>query len=273
MINYVQAIGAGNAIRLFIAPPPAAKSWRILRKTTNAFAGFDDPGAFVVLDGDAHVALDTTGLVNGVTYYYQEYWSDGASWLAGNQVTATPDTTYAEAGTDVLSLVRERLDLGLQAEVARGALKPVHGRIPTLNAPPTFEDTPWPVVTLHLESESPAERGLGEILLPGLAMASGLEDGEGWLARVSLLIVGWTLNPDERIALRQAIKRIVLANLAVFDDAGMLQIELQQSDAEELQGYPAPVYMVHSRLSCLAPVLVETTEPTVADVTVTILGL
>lgn len=272
MITLLQLLPVGNAIRLFLSPPSGATRWRLLRKPANNFTGWDDPGALVIYDGDADkVILDWTGLVNGTPYYYALYSLVGASWLGSQVRSMTPQATDSDISVDVLSIVRERIDLGLQAEIARGALGNRVGSIKVLTAPPLYDNTVWPVVTVHVNSDASAERGIGEMLADDVYHPDTMEweSSEGWLSRWSVGIHGWCLNPDERITLRKAIKRIVIGNLAVFDEAGMIQIDLQQQDVEDFEQYSAPVYQTVGTLTCLAPSLDAALEGAIRDVVVT----
>ena len=96
------------------------------------------------------------------------------------------------------------------------------------------------------------------------------ELSEGWIERVRLDIIGWSQNPDERQALRQAIRRLVIANLQVFDDAGMVQIDLQQMDGEEPGEKNTVIYKSIGSFSCLAPVQVVGLQGEVVDVEMTL---
>lgn len=265
----------GNALRVFLEPPAGATLWRILRKGADTFTGETDPNALVVYEGTQKSVLDVAYLNNETAYFYRAYYWDGTAWTASATVSATPQATYADASTDALSVVRDRLDYGLTVEVARGTLVHDENRIKVLTAPPLFDDTRWPVVTVHLQSEVPAERALGEELDADYLDALDGEwiETEGWLAKVQLMITGWCLNPDERIELRKTLRRIVVANLPVFDDAGMVQIEFSQQDVDAVSGeYPAPVYQVMCCFSCLAPVIVRSQADAIADVTSTIIS-
>lgn len=256
MISLIQPVAAGNALRVFLQPPAGAVWWRLLRRVDDAFAGESDPDALLVYEGVDKSTLDIAQLVNGTLYYYRPYYRVGGGWVPGTTVTATPNATYEGVGEDVLSLVRERLDLGLQTELARGVLTHERGHIPVLTAPPIFEDVVWPIVTVHLSNDGPAERAVGELI--GVDEFDGHDwfEKEGWLARTQLAIMGWSLNPDERIDLRKALRRIVQANLPIFDFAGMVEIEFSQQDTEDFSSYGAPVYQVLCTFSCLSPVQV-----------------
>lgn len=255
MISLIQPVAAGNALRIFLEPPTGARRWRLLRKLSDTFLGEED--TIRIYEGDDKSILDTAGLVNSTLYYYRAYYFDGVAWTASVTASGTPASSYSDVYADVLSFVRERLDLGLQNEVARGNLLHDDGHIKVLTAPPTSEDTRWPVVTVHLQDESPAERGIAEMIEADDDLGEeGWNEKEGWLARNQLSIMGWSLNPDERIELRKALRRIVLSNLPIFDYAGMSQIEFSQQDTEDFGSFGAPVYQVLCTLSCIAPVQV-----------------
>jgi len=179
--------------------------------------------------------------------------------------------TYEDASTDALSVVRDRIDYGLAVEVARGVLIPKSGGISVLTAPPVFEQTRWPMVSVHLLSEGPQQRGVGEIVETDFYDGDDWTESEGWLARAQIAVIGWSLNPDERIALRQALRRVVIANLPVFDACGMLQIEFMQQDIDAVSGeYPAPVYQAAGTLTCLAPIVVHGRADPITDVQLTV---
>lgn len=269
MIARIQPLAAGNALRIFLEVPAGALKLRLLRKVSDTFSGHDDAEALVVAD-ELHAApLDTNALLNGTLYHYRAYYFVAGSWVPSQSVSAVPASTYADQGGDVLSLLRDRLDLGLQAEVVNGALTHDQGHIKVLTAPPVFEDTVWPLVTVHLQSESPSERGLGEVLATDTFNDDGTwGEAEGWLAGVQIVVMGWSLNPDERMELRKALRRIVVANLPVFDDAGMVEIQFSQQDTEDFESYGTPVYQALCTFSCTAPVLVGANTAAIKEVQV-----
>jgi len=306
-ITFIQPIPVGNALRIFITPPFGAKKWRLLRNANGIFSGYNDLGASVIHEGKDLVVLDSSALTNGQVYHYGLFWFNGTTWAAEGTNYATPNPTMAQLGPDVLSLIRDRLDEGLAVFVGRGELHHKQGHIQVLTAPPLFEDTIWPVVTVHLQSDSSAERALGEdfgssisdagltviqvltapplfedtiwpVVTVHLQSDSSAEraigedfgssindagltvDYEGWLSKYQLLIVVWCLNPDERNILRRAVKNLLIANLPIFDRAGMVQIDVTQSDTEDFQSFSAPVYQTMTTLSCIAPSIVGGTD-------------
>lgn len=269
MISFAQALPIGNAIRLVLSPSAGAVSWRVLRKSADTFTGHDDPDALVVVDGDETSTIDRQTVANGQTYYYRFYWHDGAQWNdAGSSVQVTPAATYREITDDALMLVRERIDLGLQEEVQRGNLRHRNGKIPCLTAFPWHQKNPWPVVTVHLSSDSSNGRAIGELMEPDSydADAGTWQEAEGWFSSVQLDVIGWSQNPDERQELRQAIRRIVIGNLPVFDDAGLLQIDFRMIDQEEPGEQNTIVYKAVGSFSCLSPTQVAGDVDDVDDV-------
>lgn len=257
-ITFIQPIPVGNALRIFITPPLGAKKWRLLRNANGVFSGYNDLGASVIHDGIERVVLDTQALINGTTYHYGLFWFNGTVWAADGTNQASPNPTMAQLGVDVLSVVRDRLDCGLAVFVARGELHHKQGHIQVLTAPPLFEDTIWPVVTVHLQTDQSNERALGEeIREPYFNESTGFwEEFEGMLTRAQLLVVAWCLNPDERNLLRRAIKGVLIGNLPVFDAAGMIQIDISQTDTEDFQSFGAPVYQSMTTVTCEAPSII-----------------
>lgn len=267
----LQPLSVGTAIRVILDPPGGSLRWRILRKVSDSFTGEADPDALLVYEGAEKSTLDTALLQNGTPYFYRAYYWNGTTWAASASASGTPNATYADSSSDVLTIVRDRIDAGLQVEVSRHTLVPQSGSIAVLTAPPAIQDARWPVVTVHLLSEAPAERGLGEVLVPDVLDPSGAwDESEGWLARVQLAVIGWSQNPDERIELRKALRRIIVANLPVFDAAGMVEVEFSQQDVDAVNGeYPAPVYHTAGTFTCMAPIIVGDQVGVISDVQVT----
>lgn len=268
-IAMVVPLAVGNAVRLFLAPPVGARKWRLLRKTADNFVGESDPAAYLVEESDDRVILDSRNLLNGAQVFYRAYYWDGSAWTPSATVVATPAATYRDDGVDVLTIVRERLFYGLQVELARGTLKHESGAIPVLTAPPVFEDTRWPCVTVHVNDDSSSGRALGETF-PVDEFDEDWNEREGWLASVQLTIMAWSLNPDQRITLRQALRRIIIGNLSIFDEAGMINVEFRQQDMEDFTSYNAPVYQAMCTLTCQAPANIVTNAGVITDVIQTI---
>lgn len=269
MISFAQPLPIGNAVRLILAPPAGSVSWRLLRKTADSFVDEEDPDAALLYEGAETSVLDRYSLTNGTPYYYRLYSIDSDDvWSASATVTVTPLSEHETGGPDVLSLVRERIELSLRAAVAALKIKHEAGYVPCLTAPPLYKDTRWPVVTVHLRSDSNDVEGLAQQVTPGEFDVGDGEwtTSEGWLSRIQLQIIAWSLNPDQRITLRNLIKAAIVGNLQVFDDAGMVQMQLSFSDTEDTESYDAPVYQSVVTFSCLAPFVVSATVGAVLDV-------
>ena len=276
MITMVQPLHVGNALRLFIEPPADAVRWRVLRKGSDTFSGDpDDPSALVAYEGDERVVVDAAHLQNEVMAFYRPFYLSLAGiWTPGQTAYGTPASIYEERTTDVMSLVRERLEAGLKVEVERGSLVHELGYVQVYTAPPSQEQNLlFPLVTITLSSESSDVRAVGETISGDEFDSIGFDwsESEGWLASVQLEVTGWSLNSDERIELRRAIRRVVLANLPVFAAHGIDQVNLSMSDNDAVNGeYGAPVYQVMANFSCVAPVRVGGRVDAISEVTTTV---
>lgn len=276
MITMVQPLYVGNAVRLFVAPTAGSVAWKVLRNLTGTFAGHNDAGAFLAYHGNDAVFIDAAGLGNDTLYYYGIFYTaDNATWAAGNVRGGTPSAIYQDHTTDVMSFMRDRLEVGLRVECDRGNFQPELGYIQVYTAPPLMDQgLRFPLVTVHLDMEDSADRAIGENISGDDFDAIGFdfEESEGWLANVRLQIIGWSLNSDERIELRKAIRRLVLANFPVFDSYGWLTPNLSQQDTDAISGeYSSPMYQVMSTFTCVAPVRVggiDGNATTINDVTV-----
>lgn len=270
-ITLTQLLSVGNAVRLFVEPPAWAVRWRLLRKTVPEFSGWNDPGASLIASAAGRdVVLDISDLVNGTPYYYAVYGFGGAGWaLSGNVVAAVPAATQEDASTDVLGLIRERLELGLQVYVARGTLHHRDGKIRCLFGPALRKDDAFPVVTVELTSDSSADHAIGDQVGSDEQEDGGWTGYTGWHSRVEVVITGWSLNPDERKTLDFVLRQIIVVNGPVWAVAGLHTIDYSSSWADHTpEEMGAPVYAVVGRLSCLAPVAVGDTTPAITDVTI-----
>jgi hypothetical protein len=276
MVVAVTPLPIGNALRINLSPPKGARLWNLLRNTTNSFAGPMDPNATIIASQSNEPTIyDAVGLTNGTLYWYQAfYWNPREQeWIPDpSPLSGTPAANYFDDSSDALTLVRERVNNGIQNEVALGNLvsgENANGVIKVLTAPPVFEESQFPLVVVHLTSESPAEHGIGELIDDDARTVNGMwNETEGWLAKTVISVVGWTQNPDVRIAMRKALRRIIVGNLQVFNAAGLREIDFSQEDTEELTGqYGAPIYWAQCTFSCLSPIIVGGQIPSITGVT------
>ena len=261
MISMILPMAIGNALKLHVTPPSGAEYWRVLRKDTDDISGPDDVNALQAYEGDDRVFIDTVSLMNEVRAYYTPfYWISGA-WVRGSSNYGTPTPTYEDYSTEVVSLVRDRLEAGLTVEVQRGNILNELGYVQVLTAPPNVKmNISFPLVTLSLEDESPSIRGIGEEDFGDYEDDDAEEwlESDGWLANVRLRLDGWSLNPDERIELRKAIRRVMIANFHVFASKGVILPHLTLSDTDAVNGEfgNTPLYLVTGEFTCTAPVRV-----------------
>lgn len=276
MINLVQILPAGNALRIFMIPPTNALRVRLLRKNVDSFDGPYDSEAVIVSDSKDRNVIDFLGVDNGVKLYYRAYYfTEESGWIETETATGTPAATLADVTLDVLTLLRSRLELGLQVFVKRGALAHTNGYIPVLTASPMVDDMPLPVVTVHLSSDSPEIRAIGETIGEGVfeqdeenPYGGFWTTAEAWYSRVTIEIVGWCLNADERIDLRKAMKAVIIGNLPVFEAAGLMQVDASFQDREDFTSYAAPIYQALCNFSCIAPSAVESETRSIHDVVI-----
>jgi len=270
MISIVQPLSVGNALRLYFEPPAGALRWKVLRNGSGVFSGHDDPNALLVYEGDDRVITDTESLQNSILQYYGPFYSsDGMAWTAGPIASGTPAATYEDRTTDVLSELRDRLEAGLKVECDRGVFSTEIGYIQVFSGPPLNDLGRIPMLSLHLESEEPSERFLGEEVASDSFDAIGFDitESEGWLADVRVQIVAWSLNGDERKELRKAIRRLIIANLPVFEGFGWSQVSLSQQDVDAVSGeYDAPMFQVLNTFTCVAPARVTSNVDAIREV-------
>jgi len=262
MISAIQNLHIGNALRLFIEPPAGALRWRILRKGSDTFSGHADPSALVAYEGDLNVIVDSQSLSNETMAFYRPFYTtDGNAWTAGASAHGTPTADYEEFATDVLSIIRDRVEAGLKIECERGNFQPEAGYIQVMTASPALTgNIRLPLVTVHMETEDSGERAIGDNISGDEFDQIGFDwnESEGWLADVRVTLIGWSVNSDERIELRKAIRRVIIGNMPVFQDEGMDQISLTQHDIDAVNGEygDTNIFQVMSNFSCVSPVRV-----------------
>jgi hypothetical protein len=267
MLLQVASLPVGNAVKIVHRMPRGANSVRVLRSDQPSFVDAFDPTATLIYEGDCDSLVDASAL-NGVTYHYMLFYLIGVTWTATPVYSVTVASTYEDHTVDFQTLVLDRIRAGLAVELERGVLSHDDSEIPTLSGAPVYEDTRFPIVTVTLQSEASSLRALGE----QIDYDDPEQEHEGWIARSAISIVGWSQNPDQRIALRKAIRRVVVANLPIFADAGINEIEFSQNDIDELSAYPAPIYQVAGSLSGLLPVIVRNQAPIVRSVQSTVIS-
>ena len=294
-IALVQSLPIGGAVDVSINVESDISWLRVLRKPgargAVVFSGTTDTAAVRVVDvavtpRDEYYlvasVIDYNNLSNSSTYSYAAfgYNSTTALWSSSTVIDVTVTPSADSEGPDPLDFLVSRINNGLQVEVSAQRLQPKTGRIPVVTAPPQTANTPMPIVSVHLDIDSSAERFIGEQVGKEVAVnpddpgatddtSRYWLDSEGWLSRWTSTITGWSQNPDERNSLRKSLKRIIMGNLPIFDEAGMLQVDLSINDSEELEAFGIPLYMTVQTVTCLAPAKLTGRFPDIDDVEIT----
>jgi hypothetical protein len=273
MIAYLENMLPGNAVKVWLMPPDKTRKIRVLRKEADVFSGFDDPDAFLVREfsySGTKVLVDYINLPNHVPAFYKVYYFIDGSWQEGNSKSIAPEAVFEDCIVDPLVIVRDRLEMGLKVMVERGVLSHPIGFIPVFTASPFIDQVKLPIVTVHMDGDAPDIRFLGEVT--GSAIESlEYRETEGGLSKTKLSIIGWSENGDERISLRDAIKTLLIANLPIFEEAGLLLPDWDFRDQEDFETYASPIYQTVCTFSCFAPSAVENAEDTgvIKDIIVT----
>lgn len=273
MISLISALAAGNAIQLYLTPPSGAVEWRVLRKRTDDIV-LADPAANVVYEGEDATIVDRLSLVNGTAYFYRVFYQIAGQWIGSPSRSVTPAASFTDLSCDVVDVLLNRIDAGMQVYVDRGQLRHSGGHIPVMLGTPEYENAPFPFVTIHVNSVSPDSRFIGDSLITDVIGSDGdIDDIDGWLQRYQIGIVAWTLNGDVRALLRKALFSIVQANFPVFASAGMSLVEATISDNDDMQGYPLPVYQAICSFSCVAQSSISIPYNTVTSTTAELVNM
>ena len=266
MISMLAPHPSGAAVTLRLQCP--AMSWVLLRRLDNNFSAYPDPDALQIDSGDGQLAvvelLDYTGLKNGETVWYRMFESqDGVSWSpsgASRSVTPSYESQPQFHSLDPVELVRERLEVGLNGELELGSITHSRGAVPVLRAPPLFDQTVFPCVTVLLTIRSTEHRFIGDNLISDWYDATNgeIETYQGWLDRSRIEVAVWSLNADERAEMRHAVERILLLNQPIFD-AVFSEMDVSQSDRFDAESYNVPVYQAVFEVSALHPAIVRDT--------------
>jgi hypothetical protein len=271
-IALLRTVPVGDAVEISTNVDRGVAWLRVLRKagTAQTFTGPDDPAAARAIDLPIEIAaqhrlfpsmldFDLTG---EASYTYQAYGYRPPHWLssAPREIAVVPSAELISP--DPHDMLMRRIEAGLRTEVAAGRLHPPTGKIPVFSSPPMTQHTPFPVVTVHVDADIPIERAIGEHTAPDRVVDPTSPDGdgagayweeqEGWLSKWTLSVLGWSLNPDERNALRKSLKHLVLGNLPIFSQAGMLACDFSQRDTEDFER-DVPLYITNGTFTCVAP--------------------
>lgn len=276
MITFLKSAPVGNAVRGLLDVPKGATARKVLRKAQPPFSGHDDAGAVVAWSSrDGTDFVDIQRLKNGSTYFYCPFYLVAGDWVAGDVESVLVSAAISTLGADPLAVVRQRLEDGLRTEVQANRLPHANGVVPCLTAPPAFEGTMFPIVTVHLDSDAIGQRALGEVVTADYQDDDGSwVEAEGYISAVRLRIISWVAqNSDLRILTREAIKKVLTANLPIFASVGMDQVEFSMTDVEDMESYGSPMYQTIITFNCNATFIVSNRVDAVEDVAISVAGL
>jgi hypothetical protein len=272
--NLIQPISCGNAVRLVLQATAGETRWRVLRKETNGFTGHDDPGAFLVHDGDERFLTDARLLVNGVTYHYALYGFAMGVWGAPVVATVVPEAKFTDVSVDAQELVRERLDVALHSMIARGLAPLSKPTVSVMSIPFYTQGGELPVVTVLYAGGSATGHALGAQMSGDEFDGSDFIGTQGWHESITLEISAWSLNAQERNTIRKALQAAIAANLGVFAESGLMNFEVQSvQDTEDTQSMNAPIYQTVIRVGCQVVCAVTEIDNSFGDIVISSLGV
>lgn len=245
----------GDSCQVILSPPDWAKHWRVLRSKTAFPTAYNDPTAIIAYESAEHKGFIDLDVRNGETWRYAVFYNDGTVWRSDVRNT---DTVVIAAKTystpNAMTLLRDRLFLGLKSEIAAGNLTAwsngvATSAVPVLLAPPVIDETPFPCVTVELVDSASDERGIGDSMPTELSVNGGWEEGVGYFQSLVFAITAWSFNPDERNDFRHAIEKVLIANEANFGAAGLSRLEMRTTHREDFESFNAPMYMASIQLT------------------------
>jgi len=253
MISLLDNEGSGNAIKITIQPLPTTTRFRLLRKTSSTFSGWNDSTAVVAYDTTNISAqfmtfIDIENIVDGTTYYYAVYEYNGTTWSLINIKSILAEHTKDSVNDDPFSLVVNRFEAGINYEVSSGKFKsntPV--RLLLSNADVSNHDLPC--ISIVMESDSFKSGAVNNLMTPDEYLNPDWKESQGYFSSMVVEVSGYASNIDSRNSIRKSIKRIFQSNLDVFSAIGFIDVSWSVSDKEDFKTYGRDLYMTIGRLS------------------------
>ncbi len=255
-ITYLQDLSrAAAAVYLYLDPPSGPSHLRLARRYDDVFPALPSGAGNVEIYAGPLTSgvLDWHEVVPGVPHWYAPYYLTGLTWTRGPARSITPTIQTHAPTRDSLDVIRERVEVGLNALVAAGHLRHPRQHFTVLTAPPVLEDAVFPAVAVHLDQATADQHFIGGFIGNSVTEGGQVRTDEGWWARYQVQVEAWSLNPDERRLLRRALRDILVAGRDVLELIGLLELEVSLADSEDFQSYNAPLYHTVAKLSYLAP--------------------
>lgn len=254
---------SGNAVRLDFVVAADTVRVRVVRRAGADPTSPTDAVAAVVFDGlpsqysdaDPRAWVVDHGFVpdpaapgspaplrpleNGTTYHYACYSNDGAAFSDAVVVTATPTFAVRHEKFDVKRVFQQRLFTTLRELVAAGGLgfKTDITEIPVIASYAKGVKVPFPLVSVVRTSDANAERFTGDYI-GGRVGPDGHEELLARSNRVTLKVIGWSQDIDEREALYAALDAALAINTPLFGELGFEDIQVSSSDDQTFDAAP-----------------------------------
>lgn len=255
-ITYLQNLSrAAAAVYLYLDPPIGPSHLRLVRRYDDDFpASPTGAGNIEIYAGPLTAGvLDWHEVVPGVVHWYAPYYLTGLTWTRGDERSITPTIQTHAPTLDSLDVIRERIEVGLNALLADNHLRHPAQHFSVLTAPPLLEDTVFPAVAVHLNQATTDQHFIGGFIGNSTTEAGQVRIDEGWWSRYQVQIEAWSLNPDERRLLRRAFRDILVAGRDVLELLGLMELEVTWIDDEDFLPNNAPLYHTAAKLSYLSP--------------------
>lgn len=257
MIIFIENVGPGSAIRIIVNPETGTGIVRvkIIRNTTGVFIGPTDSNSELVDDRSVNSKesqygfVDINNLEDGTRYYYACYQYNGTSWIASNAKSIISERTMYTVGEDPYLNIISRVDLGLKGEIKDKTYISSTGEVPVVTIPPDRNFTNFPTVSIKVVSDEAADWSISNVIIPDKYLSPDWEESVGYFGRMVMEIRGWCNNADNRISLRQSLRRIVQSNLPVWGELGLFNITWSQRDSENYNTFNTPVYSTIGSIS------------------------
>ena len=124
-IQYLQDLSrAAAAVYLYLDPPDGPSALRLVRRYDATFPALPTgTGNIEVYAGvPTGGILDWHEVVPGAVHWYAPYYLTGATWTLGTAHSITPTIQTHAPTLDSLDVIRERIEVGLNALLADGYL-------------------------------------------------------------------------------------------------------------------------------------------------------
>ncbi len=264
---------SGGAVHLVLCPPVGATQLVVLRRHDDAFNDDftqDQSSVVIYRGGITNSILDWQGILPCVPHWYKPFYYVNNEWQSAAAQSITPTIETHPPLGDSLDVVRERVEIGLNALVAARHLHHPRQRFHVLTAPPQMDDVVFPCVAVYLSRNNQEEQFVGSFISEGKWDNNQVHGIYGGLGRYSVQIITFSLNHDERRLLRLSLRDILIANRDLFESLGMYEMQYNFHDDEDFQSYSAPMYRTTCEMDYLAFDVITDAGQAMTDTFVTI---